>query len=61
MSHTQTKIAIENLRSRGERITGPSLSKEARLLDDAVDRLYREAGLRRGFLANLNAPRLTWN
>lgn len=61
MSHAQTKIAIENLRSRGERITGSSLSQEVRHLDDAVDLLYREAGLRRGFLANLNTQRPTWN
>lgn len=61
MSHPQTEIAIENLRSRGERITGPSLSKEVQRLDDAVERAYREAGLRRGFLANLNASRQTWN
>ena len=61
MSHPQTEIALENLRNRGERITGQSLSKEVRRLADALDRIYREAGLRRGFLANLNAPRPTWN
>ena len=61
MSHPQTEIAIENLRNRGERITAPNISKEVRRMDDTTDRLYREAGLRRGFLANLNAPRPAWN
>ena len=61
MSRPQTEIALENLRNRGERITGPNLSKEVRRLDDAVDRLYREAGLRRGFLSNLNTQRQAWN
>ena len=54
MSRPQTEIALENLHSRGERVTGTSLSKEVRRLDDAVDRLYREAGLRRGFLERIS-------
>ena len=50
MSHPQTEIAIENLRNRGERITGPNLSREVRRMDDATERIDREAGFRRGFL-----------
>ena len=41
MSHPQTEIAIENMRNRGERITGPNLSREVRRMDDATDRIYR--------------------